>query len=641
MLRLLLVCTLGMAVSAGTELVQNSGFELPTDSGWTVTIGGPGQGRVSRSRRYVRDPDYELLAYRYDGGITKLEQNVPITGTDLYFSCRASLRARELDTAPGAWAAAAIVLSYRDSTGAVLGETRIANLSQRCPWRSNPALHIIPAPARWDSWVLAINDELDSLPEVSRAQIRSISVGVVASGEATARQHSEAWAYADDISLFDTLGRDLACEWVLIDDSRNGVLDPGEAADIVLGLRNTGPNLVAIVGEMRTGHLRCQVLDSLGAWGTLAPAGTAANYGNRFRVRADYYFPWPGDTAAFDILLFGSLVVVETLRIRVPIGDSVSFPTGPNRHDEYAYDDGDFASEAPSFNWIEVNGLGTRLVLGDDETVVVTLPPGFGFRRYGTFFDRLAICSNGWVAPGAPTNSAYANTPLPNAAMPPGLIAVNWDDLYPATGNGVWWHYDSLFDWFVIEWDSVGYYANPYPPDKFEIVIYGRSWCRPTEDNTILLQYLTGAGFYSSTVGIQDLGCASAIQYCFNDNYPATAAPVVPGRAVAFRQPSQASQTEPTASSGKQPELICTPAPFRGRLAITPVGFGLGRLRISVIDRSGRLICSLASNQQTADGLTVFWDGCDQHGQQVGPGVYFVAATDGRWVARAKVVRLD
>jgi hypothetical protein len=257
--------------------------------------------------------------------------------------------------------------------------------------------------------------------------------------------------------------------------------------------------------------------------------------------------------------------------------------------------------------------------------MTIDLPDSFEFRRYGTDYTRLSVCSNGWVAPGTTTNAAYANTPLPNSSMPGGMIAANWDDLYPPTGNGVWCHYDSVFDWLVVEWDSVAYYGNPTLPDKFEIVILGRSHPSPSEDNSIRLQYLTAFGFYSSTIGVQNLSSSNAIQLCFNDDYARTAAPIVPGRAIQFEEAWQVPVAEQRHDVMSQPELWVGPSLFRDRLLIRLSGRWQGNVSLKVYNTAGQAVATLLDQLQKPGRYTLTWDGRDNNERTLSSGVYFVA----------------
>ena len=60
------------------------------------------------------------------------------------------------------------------------------------------------------------------------------------------------------------------------------------------------------------------------------------------------------------------------------------------------------------------------------------------FRYYGQNYTQVSICGNGWVAPGSTTVSAYTNTALPSDRDAAAMVCLNWDDLYPPTGGGVW-----------------------------------------------------------------------------------------------------------------------------------------------------------------------------------------------------------
>ncbi|MEO0079615.1 MAG: hypothetical protein ABIK44_02945, partial [candidate division WOR-3 bacterium] len=68
-------------------------------------------------------------------------------------------------------------------------------------------------------------------------------------------------------------------------------------------------------------------------------------------------------------------------------------PDGPRTPALYwAYEDVDtFYNERPQFNWVEINTVGTRLTLGDDETRQISLPPSFGpFVYYGQSYNQLS-----------------------------------------------------------------------------------------------------------------------------------------------------------------------------------------------------------------------------------------------------------
>ena len=633
-----ILCLLGLAAAGvATELLTNGEFELPLDSGWTVVVEPPSSDyTILTGTRYRHDPDKELFVYKSDESVARVEQAVSVSRTDLFFGCYARFATREYDTLSPHWAAAGVMLSYLDSTGAVLGRTLMANLSPQCPLASDSSFHVIAADGNWNTWLMDVSAELESLPAVNPPDIRSISVAIVDTTDGNAQGQCEAWTWIDDVSLFDTLAPDLRAATVVVDDGHNGVLDPGEVADVYIRLRNAGPSLAGVTGTLTADNPRVTVLDNGAAWGAIAAGDTAYCLGDRFRLEASPTPPAMGDSVRLQVELWSGLAVVETLHLALPIGDSVSLPTGPYYSDCYAFDDGE-SDQAAQFNWIEVNGIGAQLALGDDQTATVDLPPQFVFRSYGHEFTRFSICSNGWIAPGVTSNNAYGNTPLPNPGMPGGLIAANWDDLYPEVGNGIWWYCDTLRDWLVVEWDSVSYYGNPTLPDKFEIVIFGQSWPSPSVNSTVLCQYLTAFNYYSSTLGVQDWDRATGITYCCDDEYARTAAPVMPGRAIRYDQ-AVTTPVEDEAGTGIVPRrLELGSTLFRGRLSVSATGNWQGPVRVSVVDNAGRLVRWL-----TGDALgRSCWDGRDAAGRACGAGVYFIVAADRQQALRAKAVKLD
>ncbi|MEO0135617.1 MAG: T9SS type A sorting domain-containing protein, partial [candidate division WOR-3 bacterium] len=213
-------------------------------------------------------------------------------------------------------------------------------------------------------------------------------------------------------------------------------------------------------------------------------------------------------------------------------------PDGPRRPPRYwAYDNVDtFYIECPEFEWIEIRNVGVQLpITQDDQTIQINLP--FPFRYYGTLYTgQLSVCGNGWITPVYTTSTVYTNQPLPDptSTNPSAMICVNWDDLYPPTGNGIWFYYDTLNHRMILEWDSVHYYNPRASWDKFQIIIYDTTVRTYTGDNEIVFQYLTANNYISNTVGIEDQTNTIGINALYNNTYHRACAPIVAGRAVKF-----------------------------------------------------------------------------------------------------------
>jgi hypothetical protein len=162
----------------------------------------------------------------------------------------------------------------------------------------------------------------------------------------------------------------------------------------------------------------------------------------------------------------------------------------------------------PSFDWVEISGVGTPLNLYDDDYATVSLPWSFEF--YGVSKTSMKISSNGYLTFGT-DGTDYTNDPIPSSYDPNDLIAVFWDDLNPSTGGEVYYYYDAANDRFIVEWYQVPHYydSGSY---TFEAILY------PT--GQILFQYLSMVGtLNSATIGIENADASDGLQVAYNQNY--------------------------------------------------------------------------------------------------------------------------
>jgi hypothetical protein len=417
-------------------------------------------------------------------------------------------------------------------------------------------------------------------------------------------------------------------------DGGNGKLDPGEEADIAVQLVNRGKGHgYDVVVVLVAGDSRLTILDSTALYGFVPADSWVMNAEDRFRARVDASVP-------------REFVLPCTLRIsqagyptrNVPFGIEVGRltavdpqPDGPRTPAlYYAYENSDsLYSEAPVFEWIDIAGVGTRLnITSDDQTVQFSLPGEFGpFYFYGRRFTQLSVCGNGWVGPGYTTRTAYSNISIP-ATNTATMLALVWDDLYPPTSGGVWWHHDVANHRLIVQYDSMPYYSNRNVYDWFQVVIHDTTLAAPDGNSVFTYQYLTAGGYNSSTVGINDSTTAIGIQVVFDDVYHRAASVLVPGRAIRF------TTVEPTTGIAEQ-----RPLGADGRLALAPsvnpfrrsvtLRYSLPQpatVRLAVYDAAGRVVRGLADSgsEKVAPGVySVGWDGRDGHGRQAAAGIYF------------------
>lgn len=422
--------------------------------------------------------------------------------------------------------------------------------------------------------------------------------------------------------------------------NRNFKLDPGESADLFVALHNIGfGNANNVNALLRSADSRMIVTDSTGLYDQIMPESTKTNSMDRYRVTT---LTMPMETSIPCTLyltaqggyskLLPFTILVGEIRISDPIPD-----TGGTTINLWAYDDIDtFYQKHPQFEWVEIRNLGTKLNLGDDQTVQINLPLSFGpFIFYGQSYDKISICSNGWVTPGTTTVNFWTNDSLPNTRIPR-LLAVNWDDWNPQKGGGVWYYYDSLNHRFIVEWDSI-YYVNSSEWEKFQIILYDTT--TTDGDCEFKFQYLTANRTYSSTIGEQDHTATRYIQIVYNNTYHRGAAPIAPQRAILFSPVSPIGVQEPKAyhlpqrlSISLAPNPVFQKATIHYQLPVT------GKVKLSIYDPAGRLVRTLVQTQLPAGSYSVVWDGKDDNRREVANGIYIYRLEAPNGTATIKMV---
>jgi len=417
----------------------------------------------------------------------------------------------------------------------------------------------------------------------------------------------------------------------------NGRIDPNETADLMIRVGNTGMGHgYDCHAVLRSGDARFTISDSTANYGLIRKGDSASNAADLFTAHADaailpetpipctlHYYADGGYVKSEPFTL-----IVGDLRASDPIPDGPRTPTL-----YYAYDDCDTLYPAhPTYDWVEVNSVGTQIAYQqNDDVVLVTLPPEFGpLKFYGQEFTEISVSADGWISPGNHTSDNYSNASLPDAADPPGMICANWDDLYPVSGSGgagyVYYYHDSANHRFVIEYDSVKYYYGSIR-DKFEVIIYDTTVATYTGDNAILVQYMTADGYTSSTLGIEDPNEAIAIQALYNGTYHKAAEQIVEGRAILYT-------TDPPfpvgVADGYDPARVpvklvlnAYPNPVRSRVSIAWALPVAGRVSVKIYDAAGRVVRDLVSGKMDAGRYSLRWDGLAENGGRVADGVYF------------------
>ncbi|MFB7355360.1 S8 family serine peptidase [Streptomyces gardneri] len=207
----------------------------------------------------------------------------------------------------------------------------------------------------------------------------------------------------------------------------------------------------------------------------------------------------------------GSLGVdgAETLTVRLPARTDASGTTS--------------CAPAP-YTWVK--GKTTVALSGDEDAATVQLP--FPVSFYGVDYTSLNVTSNGLVNFLAPRLGDYANTDLPAAAQPNGVIAAYWDDLLldrssavrttvtGKTGNRV----------LALSWENAALTATPSVRVSFQVLFAEAT-------GAITVQYKDIApGGASATVGVENQSGTDGLAYLYDQNV------LKSGTAIRFTQES-------------------------------------------------------------------------------------------------------
>lgn len=436
----------------------------------------------------------------------------------------------------------------------------------------------------------------------------------------------------------------------------NGILDPGETAELSVVLRNGGSaDAVLTTATLVPVGAKAAVNDGFGDFGTITVGSAAENEADRFVISADPS-AYEGYLASFLLVADFSGGASDTVPVSLTIGERTeNDPVGPDSYGYMAYDNLDSGyAEMPVYDWIEIDntlgGQGAVVPMGDngeymDVTTVMDLP--FTFRYYGEDFDRVSISSNGWLAMGETELLAYRNWTIPGAGGPSGMIAPFWDNLYQAINTG-WvfeWHDTANHRW-VVEWSR---FLNLYchAEETFQVILYDPAW-HSTETGDGLIEFQYGPLYNCdalngrATVGIESPDQGDGVLITYYGEYSAGAGVVMNGRAIRFI-PVGSDDIATTVESGTPATPLADglqgnrPNPFNPATTLSYTVAEAGPVSLKVYDVSGRRVRNLVDGPAEPGRYDAAWDGKDDSGRSVASGVYMVRFETAR---RAEVQRI-
>ncbi|MCP4580897.1 MAG: hypothetical protein GY839_04720, partial [candidate division Zixibacteria bacterium] len=335
---------------------------------------------------------------------------------------------------------------------------------------------------------------------------------------------------------------------ITIDDAggnNNGLLDPGETANVILDVQNNGnEDAIELNGILDTGDAYLTITDIDGSFGDIPEGQARNNSGNPFTITADSDI-FEGRKCQLMMTVSNSAGMSSEVPLTIEIGDiSADDPVGPDDYGYYIYDNTDTDYPiAPTYDWVEIGSTGDRVARGDDVSDLVTIP--FDFQYYGNSYRHLIISSNGFAAldtavidQGGNLWALFFNWPMPDPGGPGGMIAPFWDDLDGNSSGGKIVHeYDSENHLYVIQWDNVRgrWISGVY--ETFELIIYDHDYYPTvTGDCRISFQYedITDSDNQEnySTVGFESFDEHDGLEYVFCRYYDDGAASLVDGRSL-------------------------------------------------------------------------------------------------------------
>ncbi|HDQ99726.1 MAG TPA: hypothetical protein ENN51_05535 [candidate division WOR-3 bacterium] len=359
------------------------------------------------------------------------------------------------------------------------------------------------------------------------------------------------------------------------------------------------------------------MLGDTGSFPACAEGDTVVSRGTGFRVRASAGAPV--EVPQYCDLVLDAADYHDTIRVPLIVGDSMNLPDGPDAEGYAIFDRTDsLFDQRAEYDWVDLRGLGAELGLGSDETVVLPLPAGFGaWRFYGRDYDSLSVCSNGFIAAGSSDRVDFVNVQLPYQRAPGNIVAAVWGRLDASAGGSIRFHHDTVGRCVIVEYDSIRYLGES-AFEQVQVQVYDRSVPTPTGDNRIEIHFKTVNHFERVTVGLQNHDGSAGLTHYWNRWRPRTAAPLVPGQALAIEAMAPIGIAEPARMSVPA-RLSAHPSVFRSRLLVTG---GREPGPLAVFDAAGRRVAELAPVRPGEWQ----WHGRDESGFPCPAGVYFLRA---------------
>lgn len=431
----------------------------------------------------------------------------------------------------------------------------------------------------------------------------------------------------------------------------NGILDPGETRTITIDITNNGStdaeNLTATVSSWDNA---VSFVSNSAGWGAV-PTQQSASSNPSIEVTCDAgATPGRQVMLRFEFFDGGNRIARKTQALSIGVVDE-NDPTGPDEYGYYAYDESDAGFTAtPTYNWVELDGHAQSVAhdVHDDTFFELELPEPFTF--YGTAFDSVWICSNGWISFEETDIAEFRNWEMPSPIGAPSMVCPFWDDLVgdhllpnDDTLHYVWTLDDAANDRFIIQWktfnrrglNDVGNEAYCWFQCILEFTDLG--------DGSIVFQYNLISDVDNrdnfSTVGIQDSDHERGLTLLYALHYAETVSELAAERAIRITTtpPDGFQDAGDNAPQGTVPTAFALhapyPNPFNPAAALRFDVPHAAPVTLKVYDVLGREAAVLADGMRAAGSYTVTFDGRD-----LASGLYFARLTSSGFTQTQKLM---
>jgi len=360
-----------------------------------------------------------------------------------------------------------------------------------------------------------------------------------------------------------------------------------------------------------------------------------------------------GEAASFMLTVLSSGNEVQEVFFSYPVGTVTSTSPTLSSYGYMGIESTDEVDFAPEYEWIGIapaEGGQGNVIYGNHSTVDgfsknLILP--FDFQYYGETYDRVAVCSNGYLSFREDDYVFHRNRIIPSGVGPAGMIAPFWDNLF---GGNIYSYYDSEENIYIVEWYHVRNMTNQSEFSTFQVILYDPAhYGTDTGDGVIKFQYkeIHNVDYEDNyaTIGIENYEQNDGVLIGFDNIDVLSANEVADETAILFTTSVNIStDADDDIVAPGITKLTNYPNPFN---PTTTISFSLKteitkNTEIEIYNVRGQKIKSFICRSEPVEGLqthSVIWNGTDRNNNQVSSGIYFATLkADNKTVASRKML---